>query len=150
MKARNIIRKLLMAFLLISVGAAIGKEIAARNALPATQDKQTASRSTVAVYYMHGIPCVTCTFIETTAQKIVRDEFSQAQFVSLNYLEPQNAAMADRYSVGENMVIAVRIEDGKEVARARLDKVMELASQEEQLKAYLRAGIGSVVKGGGQ
>ncbi|MCE5326032.1 MAG: nitrophenyl compound nitroreductase subunit ArsF family protein [Planctomycetaceae bacterium] len=154
--AKSIIAKVLLAFLLVSIGVAIGREIAARNAPASTGHAETAGPSKVIVYYMHGIPCVTCTFIDTTAANIVRNDFAdlvragQMQFVSLNYLEAENAALADKFKVGENMVIAVRMEDGKEVARARLDKVMELAGQEDGLKAYLREGIGSVVKGGGR
>ena len=64
MKANKIIGKVLIAFLLVSIGVAIGKEMAARNA-PATVEPVTAAGETkVVVYYMHGIPCITCTFID--------------------------------------------------------------------------------------
>jgi hypothetical protein len=156
MNAKTIIGKLLTAFLLVSVGVAIGKEMAARNA-PALAEPETAPGETkVVVYYMHGIPCVTCTFIETAAEKVVREEFAEAveagtmEFVSLNYLEPANAALADKYNVGSNMVIAVRFENGKEAARVRLDEVMELASDAEELKNYIRAGVRSALEGGGE
>ena len=114
MKAKKIIGKVLIAFLLVSIGVAIGKEMAARNA-PATVEPVTAAGETkVVVYYMHGIPCITCMFIETTTEKLVRQEFAQPvragkmEFVSLNYLDPANAALAEKYRVGGNMVIAVR------------------------------------------
>ena len=70
-------------------------------------------------------------------------------FVSLNYLEPENANLADKYNVGENMVIAVRFEDGTEVARVRLDEVMALAANADRLADYLRTGIRSALEGGG-
>lgn len=156
MKAKKIIGKVLIAFLLVSIGVAIGKEMAARNA-PATVEPVTApGEKKVVVYYMHGIPCITCTFIETTAEKLVREEFADAvaagtmEFVSLNYLEPENTALADKYNVGSNMVIAVRLEDGKEVSRVRLDEVMELASNANRLIDYLRTGIASALEGGGE
>ena len=156
MKAKKIIGKLLMAFLLVSVGVAIGKEMALRNAPAPAEPIIASSEKEVVVYYMHAIPCVTCTFIETTTEKLVREEFAVAvaagtmKFVSLNYLEPENAALADKYNVGENMVIAVRFEDGKEAARVRLDEVMELASNADRLTDYLRTGIRSALEGGGQ
>ena len=156
MKVRKIIGKLLIAFLLVSIGVAIGKEMATRNA-PAVAAPVTAPGETkVVVYYMHGFPCVTCTFIETTTEKVVHEEFADAvaagtmQFVSLNYLEPENAALAEKYNVGENMVIAVRSEDGREVSRVRLDEVMELAPNAEGLKDYIRKGIRSALEGGGE
>lgn len=156
MKAKTIIGKLLMAFLLISVGVAIGKEMAARSAPAAAEPAAVSGEQKVVVYYMHGFPCVTCTFIETTAERIVHDDFAEAvaagtmEFVSLNYLGTANAALADKYNVGSNMVIAVRFEDGQEVARARLDEVMELASNADGLTDYLRTGIRSVLEGGGE
>jgi len=156
MNAKKIIGKLLMAFLLVSIGVAIGRETAAHNAPAATEPAVMTGEKKVVVYYMHGIPCVTCTFIETTTEKLVREEFADAvaagtmEFVSLNYLEPENAAIADEYNVGSNMVIAVRFENGKEVGCVRLDEVMELASNAGGLTDYLRTGIRSALEGGGQ
>ncbi|NLF32726.1 MAG: hypothetical protein GX591_17775, partial [Planctomycetes bacterium] len=155
-KIKTILGKGLMAFLLISVGVAIGKEMAARSAPAAAEPAAVPGEQKVVVYYMHGFPCVTCTFIETTARRIVHEDCAEAvadgtmEFVSLNYLEPANAALADRYNVGSNMVIAVRFEDGREVARVRLDEVMELASNADRLADYLRRGIRSALEGGGQ
>ena len=156
MKAKKMIGKLLVAFLLVSIGVAIGKEMALRHAPAAAEPAVISGDKKVIVYYMHGIPCITCTFIETTTEKIVREEFADAvaagtmELVSLNYLEPENAALADKYNVGSNMVIVVRFEDGKEVSRVRLDEVMELASNADRLKDYLRTGIASALEGGGE
>ena len=156
MKAKKIIGKLLMAFLLVSVGVAIGKEMAARSVQPAAEPALAAGQEKVMVYYMHGIPCVTCTFIDTTTEKLVSEEFAEAvkagrmEFVSLNYLAPENAGLADKYNVGSNMVVAVRFEGGNEVRRVRLDEVMELAGQGDELRNYLRQGIESVLEGGDQ
>lgn len=153
MKAKKIIGKVLVAFILVSIGVAIGQEMAARTASTAVEPVAVAGETKVVVYYMHGIPCVTCTFIEATAETVVEEEFSEAveagrmEFVSLNYLEPANAALADKYNVGENMVIAVRFEDGVEHSRLRLDRVMELASDATELKDYIRAGVQTALKG---
>ena len=105
MKAKKLIGKLLMAFLLISVGVAVGKEMAARSVRPAAEPALAAGREKVMVYYMHGIPCLTCTFIDTTTEKLVTEEFAEAvkagrmEFVSLNYLEPENAGLAGIYTI---------------------------------------------------
>lgn len=156
MKAKKIISRLLMAFLLVSVGVAVGKEMALRYAPVAAETPEVAGAEKVIVYYLHGLPCITCTFIETTAEKLIHDDFADAvaagtlEFVSLNYLEPENTALADKYNVGENMVIAVRFEDGKEVDRVRMDKVMELASDAGGLEDYLRTGIRTAMEGDGK
>ncbi len=156
MKPKKIIGKLLIAFLLVSVGVAIGKEMAARNAPPAVEPETAPGETKVVVYYFRGIPCITCTVIETTTEKLVREKFAEAvadgtmAFVPVNYLEPANAALADTYNVGSNMVIAVRFEDGKEVSRVRLDEVMSLAADTERLEEYLRTGIRSALEGRGE
>ena len=156
MKAKKIIGKLLTAFLLVSVGVAIGKEMAFRNAPAPAAPEVAAGEQKVLVYYMRGIPCITCILVETAAEKLLREEFADAvaagamQFLTVNYLEPENAALADKYNVGSNMVIAVRFEDGKEAARVRMDEVLELATDQEKLKDYLRKGIRSALEGGGE
>jgi len=159
MSAKTVIGKVLLAFVLISIGVAIGKEWAMRSVMSststgaATGPTSAPAQTKTLVYYMHGIPCVTCTFIETTTGQIVAKDFTDAvasgamEFISLNYLEPRNAALADKYSVGSNMVIVVRVEDGREVSNIRLDAVMELASDAERLKTYIRDGIASAVGG---
>jgi thiol-disulfide isomerase/thioredoxin len=156
MKLKKALGMLLTAFLLVSIGVAIGKEMALRAVLAPAQPVVPAGQSKVIVYYMHGFPCPTCTFIETTTEKLVREEFAAAvaggaiQFVSVDYLKPENQHLADMYSVGENMVVAVRFEDGREAARVRLDRVMELASDGEALKQYVRKGLLQATEGGGE
>ena len=156
MKAKKIIGKVLITFLLVSIGVAIGKQMAGRNAAAMAEPVTAPGEMKVVVYYFHGIPCITCTFIETTTEKVVLEDFADAveagtlECVSLNYLEPDSAALADKYNVGSNMVIAVRFEEGKEVSRVRLDEVMERASNTERLKDYLRTGIASALDGGGE
>ncbi len=199
MKAKKVIGYLLLAFMLVSVGFAIGRETAPvvtdveqdllrRSAdgsgqnskaveQPQEQDAATAtsdpdqvadnsadsaatlpaaipSEEKIIVYYMHGIPCVTCTRIDSTAAAIVRDEFADQVksgrmiYASLNYLEKQNEPLADKYKVGTNTVIVVRFLNGQEVQRVRLDRVMELAAQAPaDLPGYIRQGIRSTLEG---
>ena len=155
MTVKRIAGRVLTAFLLVSVGVAIGKELALRGVGESGGAATTASGgpgvSKVMVYYMHGTPCLTCTMVETAARRVVAESFGPEvaagtmEFASVDYLSPANHAWAERFEVGENMVIAVRLEDGVEVARARLDGVMALATDGEGLAAYLQEGIGSVV-----
>jgi hypothetical protein len=156
MSAKKIIGRLLTAFLLVSIGVAIGKEMAARSIAPAPPEHAApAGGPKVIVYYMHGAPCVTCSFIETTTRTVVQDDFADAlaagtiQFVSLNYLDQENEAIADKYNVGGNIVIVVRLDQRGETA-VRLDAVMQLATDAEALKDYLRDGIRLAMDGGGR
>jgi len=65
----------------------------------------------------------------------------------LNYLDRKNESLADKYNVGSNTIIVVRFRDGQEVQRVRLDKVMELAGDREQLADYIRQGIRACLEG---
>lgn len=148
--ARKIVGRLLTAFLMVSVGVAIGKELAARG------DAGRAEGTRVVVYYMHGEPCPNCKAVERIAEGVVREDFAEAvgagraEFRPVNYLAPSNAALARRYKVGGNMVVAVRFEAGREVARIRLDETLELAPEPEKLRDYLRHGIRSLLEGADQ
>ncbi|MBN2584498.1 MAG: hypothetical protein JXL80_15660 [Planctomycetes bacterium] len=167
MKAKKILSNLLLAFLLVSIGYAIGRETApagnretvlpaptSGSAQPTTASGEVAATDKVMVYYMHGLPCITCTMIDTTAEALVRNEFAaevasgRITYASLNYLERENESLADMYNVGSNMVIVVRFRDGQEAQRMRLDKVMELAGDREQLTDYIRQGIRTCLGGG--
>ena len=153
MTTKKIIGKLLVAFVLVSIGVAIGREIAPQPEPTAPEPRTKTAGTKVVVYYMHATPCKTCVFVEKTAETIVREDFAEQvkagtmQFVSLNFLEPKNATLAEKYKVGGNMVIAVRYEDDKEVDSVRREDVLDLAREPELLKEYLRTGIREALEG---
>ena len=148
MKAKKIIGKLLLAFVLISVGFAIGKEVErgrladmaqAAGATVPGQDK-------VIVYYMHAsFRCVTCNMVESMGEDLVRTEFADAikageiEWQAVNYQE--NDQLATHYDVGGNMIVVAKFRDGKEVESRRLDRVMELATNRDEFMSYVRGAI---------
>ena len=154
--AKTMVGRLLTAFLLVSVGVAIGKELAGRDLHAPAGPTDGASGTKVVVYYMHAAPCPLCTSVEEAAKAVVREDFADAvssgrmEFVSVDFVDPANAALAERYNVGGNMVVAVRFEAGRETARVRLDETLELASEPEKLMTYLRDGIRGVLEGVGR
>ena len=156
MRARKIVGKLLLAFVLVSVGFAIGKETArtgmltgadaAAPAVPAGQDR-------VVVYYMHAsFRCVTCNMVESMGEQLVGEEFGDAvqagrlEWKAVNYQE--NGTLAERYNVGGNMIVVVKFRDGKEVDSRRLDRVMELANSRDEFMSYVRQAVAAMLEVG--
>ncbi len=149
MNAKKIIGKLLLAFVLVSIGFAIGKEVE-RNRSAAQADAAAppagAGRDGVIVYYMHAsFRCATCNLIEAMGDELVRTEFADAvkagrlEWKPVNYQE--NEQLATRYNVGGNMIVVAKFRGGKEVATRRLDRVMELSNSRDEFMAYVRGAI---------
>ena len=130
------------------MGVAVGKEMAAAGPREAVD---AAAYDGTVVYYMHGIPCVTCTRIDNAAEEMVNKEFAadvaagRLKYFSLNYLEPENDALANKYKVGSNIIIVSRTRPGQSEEHVRLDRVMELSGQRDQLDDYIRQGIRSML-----
>lgn len=141
--------RLLVAFILVSVGFAIGKETTRNQMLSemeATQPPAAAVKDKVIVYYMHAtFRCVTCNNVESMGEELVRTEFAdavkagQVEWKAVNYQD--NNAMASRYNVGGNMIVVARFRNGKEVDNRRLDRVMELSDKRTEFMDYVRKAI---------
>ena len=153
MKARKIIGKLLLAFVLVSIGFAAGKE-AERNraAAQAHVGPSTTVEDKVIVYYMHAtFRCVTCNMVESMGEELVRTEFGddvkggRLEWRQVNYQE--NDDLVRRYNVGGNMIVVVKFAGGKKVQSRRLDRVMELAGKRDEFMAYVRGAIQELLRG---
>ncbi len=155
MKAKKIIGRLLLAFVLISIGFVLGKETAQRRLAGPAKDApaDAAGGDKVVVYYLHAtFRCVTCNLIESMGEELVRTEFAEAvrasrlEWRAVNFQEDDE--LATRYQVGGNLIVVARFRDGKEVESRRLDRVMELAGKREEFQAYVRAAIRELLEGG--
>lgn len=162
--ARKWIARLLLAFVLVSVGFAIGRETAPTpdaltpEAVSSTAPGEVASSApvasqadTVMVYYLHStFRCPTCESIESTTGRLIREEFATAlesgrlQWKTVDYLK--NDALAERYDVRRPMAVVARFRGGREVSAVRLDRVMELAQDREALQQYVREAIAVALK----
>lgn len=149
MQVKKIAARLLMSFVLVSVGFAIGKEVTLRRlgasadpaALPQTQDH-------LIVYYMHGaFRCVTCNTIESLTREIAEKDFAAAAaegrivYRSVNFHE--NTAMARRYDVSASTVVLVQMRGGRELHFERLDDIWNHISDSQACRAYIAERIGS-------
>ena len=153
MKTKKVIGRLLLAFVLVSIGFAVGKEVERNRAgAQAQAAPSTAVEDKVIVYYMHAtFRCVTCNMVESMGEELVRSEFANAlkggrlEWKPVNYQE--NDDLARQYNVGGNMIVVVKFAGGKEVEHKRLDRVMELAGNRDEFMAYVRSAIQELIRG---
>jgi len=154
MKAKKIVGNLLLAFVLVSVGFAIGKEVEKNRSSARTVEASPAAATgedKVIVYYMHAtFRCLTCNMIESMGEELVRTQFADAvkdgrlEWKAVDYQE--NDTLAKHYNVGGSMIVVARFRDGKEVESQRLDRVMELAGKRTEFVAYVRGAIQNLLE----
>jgi len=152
MKVSIVIRKLLLGFVLVSIGFALGKETALRSARhghPAAPSFGTGDKTIV--YYLHAsIRCVTCNAIEKLAKQVLERDFAdelqtgRIEWRTANFQEDED--LARRYDIAASIVLVVRLEQGREVAFRKLDKVWTLADDPVAFAAYL----GDEIREGGR
>ncbi len=152
MTTRKAVTHLLLGFVLISVGFAIGKETALNGARKTATASEVAAvtqptgSDKVIVYYMHQtFRCVTCNQIEAMTADLIRTSFSKQlaegrlEWKRVNFQE--NEELARRYDVASSSVVVVRLRGGKEVAHQTLDKVWTLVGKRDEFAAYVGNAI---------
>ncbi len=150
-KTGNIIKNLLLIFVLVSIGFAFGKYSAARPqaVLPSGQKAET-----VNVYYMHAtFRCVTCNTIEKMTKQLLESKYKkQMRDGSIIFAEvdfQKNEPMARQFDVISSCIVVARTKDGKITVFERLDKVWELMSKPEDFNAYVSSAIDKLLNPGG-
>lgn len=156
MNAKKLITNLLLAFVLISIGFALGKEMTLRSVRASDAGgtpAMTSGADHLVVYYFHGtMRCVTCNTIEKMTQGVVHRDYAQQveqkkiRWKVDNFQE--NEALAKKYDVATSTVVLSRIQGGKEVAFVRLDRVWELAHDQPRFQEFIRQSIDAMLKGG--
>jgi len=154
-KAKNITRNALLAFVLISVGFALGKEVTARRQTPTTGPESPAPVATeapvatsdkVVVYYLHTtFRCVTCNEIERLTKALVETEFAddltagRIEWREANF--QQDESLAKRYEVVSSCVVVANMQGGKEREFQRLDDVWTRYQDPAGFNGYVGAAI---------
>jgi hypothetical protein len=171
-RAKNITRSALLAFVLVSIGFVLGKEMTARRQTPATGPESPASVATsdkgvaasnkpvatddkVVVYYLHTtFRCVTCNEIERLTKALVETEFAddlaagRIQWREANF--QQDESLAKRYEVVSSCVVVANIQGGKEREFQRLDDVWTRYQDPADFNGYVGAAIRKYLKERGE
>lgn len=151
-KTVNIVKNLLLIFVLVSIGFAFGKYSVTKSQPILPLVVQTAE--TVNVYYMHAtFRCVTCNTIEKMTKQLLESKYKKQMqekvilFVDVNFQE--NEALAKQFGVISSCVVVARIKDGKTTGFERLDKVWELMSKPDEFNTYVSSAINNQLTAGG-
>ena len=161
MEAKTVGGKLLLAFVLVSIGFAAGKEVGRRSGqggapAPPRTAAGDANRPAdkVIVYYMHTtFRCITCNRIEALAESVVKGDFAEAlgagrvEWKTLDFQEHDD--LAKRYGVGTSTVVVVKVRGGREVAFKRLDEVWTKVNDADAFSRYVGGAVREMLAGDG-
>ena len=152
---RKIVRSLLLAFVWITVGFSVGKEVTLRGMRtpvpPPSGVEMTGVRpDRVEVYYLHAtVRCMTCNTIERMTRNVLESEFGlelaagRVQWRAADF--QQDEALAKRFEVVSSCVIVADIRDGKEIGYRRLDEVWTLLDDPPAFEKYVGDAVRKVL-----
>jgi hypothetical protein len=148
MKAKNLVRIILLAVIGAAVGSWAMKEFGPSKAFTGTFRPDG-----VTVINFHGEKrCRTCIGIGNLARKAIDTEFAAGEkagkvhWETVNYDEPANVHFVKDYSLVSSTVLVTLWKDGKEVKWNRLDAVWDLVGDEAAFKAYIVQNVRELLK----
>lgn len=164
-RSRAVVRNILLAFVLVTVGFALGKAAARRErgatVQPERGDAATNAAATaresvprVQVVYAHTtVRCVTCNTIERLGERVIRGRYSKELAdgrVDWRVVDfQQDESFAKRYEVVSSCLVLVATKDAKEVAHRRLDEVWTHVRNPAAFENYVVEALDAMLGKGG-
>lgn len=149
---RKIVKNLLLAFVLISVGFALGKN-SIKKGNNATSDSVEVKPNGkyVAVYYMHStFRCVSCNTIEKMTKSLLdKDYAEELKDGRIKWREvdfQDNEALAEQFKVISSCVVVASVSNGKYTDYKRLDEVWTLMKDPPAFDKYISKAIDPYLK----
>jgi len=148
--------RILLAFVLVTIGFALGRQTAPEPPSPAGERAGAATQPAtdgdkVVVYSVHmTFRCWECNQIEYLTKELLDKEFAQEQasgrieYRSVDYMKDTD--FARRYNIASSTVVVVRVENGEEAGFERLDEVWTKSRSREEFLAYVRGAIRSQLR----
>ena len=150
-KWKNIVKNLLLAFVLVSVGYAIGKNSSIQKGGTVGNAK---SGKYLRVCYTHAtVRCETCNNIEKKTHELLESNFKKEladgsiEWQVVNFQE--NEAFAKQFDVTTSGVVAVLMDGDKVVEYERLDEVWTILGDLPAFNAYLEKAFRKLMTSGG-
>ncbi|MFA7173098.1 MAG: nitrophenyl compound nitroreductase subunit ArsF family protein [Kiritimatiellia bacterium] len=151
-RAKNILTKLLIAFVLISIGFALGKHSARSDTSSATQSNMQGNY--VAVYYMHStFRCVTCNTIEKMTRELLDKSYAEEladgriKWQEVDFQE--NEELARKFEIVSSCVVVAQVKDGEVSVFKRLDEVWTLMKDTDSFNQYIGDAINAYLRNDG-
>lgn len=155
-KIKEILKNVLLAFVLISIGFALGKDVERRRSVSAVSSKGTgevkgeiagsSDQQKVAVYYTHGnFRCTTCTTIEELTLQTLENCFANemanglVQWKAVNFQEDE--AFAERYEIVSSGVVIVGMKGSSETGYQNLEEVWTKYNDPVSFENYVAEAI---------
>lgn len=143
----KVLKNILLAFVLVSIGFSLGRHYAGRPA----QDKGTEKSSLVRVYYMHAnFRCATCNRIQQLTEELLKNKYAKQmasgkiEFIEANFQKDE--ALAERFDIKSSCVVVAEIKDGKIAAHQTLNEVWTLYQRPEEFNACISKAIQSYLR----
>jgi len=141
---KNILTRVLLAFVLISIGFALGKHSVKSDA--PTHSFTGAEGDQVVVYYLHStFRCVTCNSIEEMTRELLNSSYrSEMDAGTIRWIEAdfqENETLARDFEVAASCVVVAEMVDGTINDYKRLDDVWTLMDDPEAFNAYISNAI---------
>ncbi|HUU45200.1 MAG TPA: nitrophenyl compound nitroreductase subunit ArsF family protein [Acidobacteriota bacterium] len=144
MNGKQIIRLLLLAFVLLGVVWMVVKETATDPGATGTAEPQSQAREVVAYYFHRTARCVTCLKIENQSRTEIERSFAAELnqggliFRSVNVEEPGNEHFKQEYQLVSQALVLVDYREGIRHRWQNLDQVWDLVHTEDQFNTYVR------------
>jgi hypothetical protein len=116
---------------------------------PAAGDRQ------VVAYYFHGkLRCKTCVGMEGMTADVLKTDFPaqlkdrRIDWRVVNYDDEANEHFIEDFQLVGPSLVLVELAGGRQVRYRNLDKIWQLAHQEDEFKQYVRVQITAFLKQG--
>ena len=158
-RTQRIVKNALLAFVLVSIGFALGKHSVRREAAPADPTRNRAGAGELSVrlrvYYLHAtFRCVTCNTIERMTGDLLDQQFGDA--VADGRIEwreadfQENEGLAKQFEVIASCVVVAKMRGETVLDYQRLDEVWTLLKDSSQFNTYVGDAIRSYLPDAGK
>lgn len=151
MRILRVIKNLLLIFVFISIGFALGKSGAKQSGIGIDREDKG---KYVHVYYLHGtVRCLSCNKIEKMTKELLETKFGREmkdgklKFSEVNFQE--DIGLAKLFDVLSSCVVVAKENSTSIMAHKRLDEVWTLKDKPAEFNDYISRTVSAFLAGTG-